>query len=147
MFCLFKNSHIHPRLNPYVILVSLLSVIAWLYFAFIEKELVTKLFEGQAIMVDLLLGIPLVLMLAVVVYATVYWFFKLLIVYLLPQAIVPAHHFESLDDSLPEETLESLQEQLGEEYWKHSEEPLQEPSKQDRPSLSKKPSTAESKDK
>lgn len=147
MFCLFKNSHIHPRINLYVVLVSLLSVVAWLYFAFIEKELMTKLFEGQAIMVDLLLGIPLVLMLAVVVYATVYWFFKLLIVYLLPQAIVPAQQFDTLDDEVSEETLESLQEQLGEEYWNDSDERHQETTKQDPSLLSKKATTNEIKDK
>ncbi|WP_051347227.1 hypothetical protein [Thiomicrorhabdus chilensis] len=147
MFCLFKNSHIHPRINLYVVLVSLLSVVAWLYFAFIEKELVTKLFEGQAIMVDLLLGIPLVLMLAVVVYATVYWFFKLLIVYFLPQAIVPAQQFETLDDEMTEETLESLQEQLGEEYWSDSEERAQETLKQAQSPLPKKATTDEEKDK
>ncbi|MDG6772918.1 hypothetical protein QCB45_01105 [Thiomicrorhabdus sp. ZW0627] len=122
MFCLFKNSHIHPALNRYVVLLSWLGVVAWLYFAFIEKELVLKLFKGHAVMVDLLLGIPLVLMLAVVVYATIYWLFKLLIIYLLPHAVIPANQ-EDLTDSLDDESFQKeLESQYGEEYWQQQED-------------------------
>ncbi|WP_373017242.1 hypothetical protein [Thiomicrorhabdus sp.] len=78
-----------------------------------------KLFEGQAIMVDLLLGIPLVLMLAVVVYATIYWFIKLLIIYLLPHAVVPADQGE-LPDSLEDQA--KLEEEFGQEYWRQIDE-------------------------
>jgi hypothetical protein len=117
MFCLFKNAHIHPRLNRYVSLVGWVGALAWLYFAFIEKALVYKLFQGEAILVDLLLGVPLVLMMAVVVYATLYWLLKLLIVYVWPQAMVPVEHKQSdiLDD---DPTVQAeLEQEFGEQYW------------------------------
>lgn len=118
MFCLFRNSHIHPTLNRYVILVSLLSVIGWLYFSFVEKSLVSKVFEGQALIVDLVFGLPLVLMLAVVVYATVYWSCKLLIIFLAPQAIVANQSEEEASSQKAEtEEVKALEKELGQEYW------------------------------
>lgn len=116
MLCLFKNSHVHPSLNRYLMLISWLAVAAWLYFAFIEKALWSKLFSGEAILVDLLLGLPLVLMLAVVVYATLYWLLKLLVVVFLPQAIIPA---ESEHDAQLGESHEVLEEAYGEHYWEN----------------------------
>lgn len=74
-------------------------------------------------MVDLLLGIPLVLMLAVVVYATIYWFFKLIIVYLFPRAILPASEYDNQSALLEDPELErALQEQYGENYWQHRDD-------------------------
>ena len=124
MFCLFKNSHLYPKVNFYLIAAAWIGVLFWLNFTFIEKELVFKVIAGEAILVDLLFGVPLVLMMAVVVYATIYWFLKLLIVYLYPQAIMPA---SELDDALAEiaedpELEKALQEKYGEEYWQHRDE-------------------------
>ncbi|MDG6778059.1 hypothetical protein QCB44_04995 [Thiomicrorhabdus sp. zzn3] len=96
--------------------ISWLAVAAWLYFAFIEKALWSKLFSGEALLVDLLLGLPLVLMLAVVVYATLYWLLKLLVVVFLPQAIVPA---ESEHDAQLDENHKALEETYGERYWEN----------------------------
>ncbi len=125
MLCLFRNSRIHPRLDKYAILASLLSVFAWLYFAFIEKALMTKLIEGKALIVDLVFGIPLVLALAVVVYALVYWTLKIIVIFLIPQAIVPANPDEGMVE-LSEEELAELENQHGEAYWKHQHrEPLE----------------------
>lgn len=116
MLCLFRNTKIHPRLNKYAILVSLIAVLGWLYFTFIEKNLLQKLFEGQALIVDLVFGLPLVLALAIVVYATVYWVLKLLVIVLLPQAIV---HIDSDDvhADVLEEDIEDLENKHGKEYW------------------------------
>lgn len=116
MLCLFRNTKIHPRLNKYAILVSLMAVLGWLYFTFIEKNLLQKLFEGQALIVDLVFGLPLVLALAIVVYATVYWVLKLLVIVLLPQAIV---HIDSDDvhADVLEEDIEDLENKHGKEYW------------------------------
>lgn len=117
MFCLFRNSQIEPRLNRYVILLSLAGVAGWLYFSFIEKSLVGKVFEGKALLVDLVFGLPLVLMLAVVVYATIYWASKILIMLLMPQAIImKAEDSQQLNDELVEE-----EEVHGEGYWNESE--------------------------
>lgn len=116
MLCLFRNTKIHPSINLYAVLISLFAVIAWLYFTFIEKELFNKLFQGQALIVDLVFGLPLVLALAVVVYATVYWMLKLLIILLLPKAIMHIDSEEGLDDTL-EDDIAELEKQHGDEYW------------------------------
>lgn len=120
MFCLFRNSKIHPRLDKYAIIASLLSVFAWLYFAFIEKSLLAKLFEGKALIVDLVFGLPLVLALAIVVYALVYWSLKLIVIFLIPQAIIPVEDHD-LNTSLSEEEIAQLEKEHGEAYWNQSE--------------------------
>ncbi|MGM0541137.1 MAG: hypothetical protein ACQEQR_01710 [Pseudomonadota bacterium] len=118
MFCLFRNSHIHPRLNRYVILLSLFGVIGWLYFAIIEKSLVSMLMSGEALIVDLVFGLPLVLMMGVVVYATIYWACKILIIIALPKFIIPpAPEIDELQEQLEEDNIQDLEERHGSEYW------------------------------
>lgn len=131
MFCLFRNSHIHPSLNRYIILLSLFGVIGWLYFTMIEKSLVNMLMSGDALIVDLVLGLPLVLMMAVVVYATIYWTCKILLIMLLPQFIVPAEpESDVLQEQLEADNIQALEEQHGSEYWAKDDTPSElEPSK------------------
>jgi len=127
MLCLFRNTQIHPSLNRYAVLISLSAVVAWLYFTFVEKDLFNKLIEGKALIVDLVFGLPLVLALAIVVYATVYWVLKLLVIFLLPQAIVHIEPEDELSDTLDEQVVE-LEKQHGEEYWNQSEQSKNPPS-------------------
>ncbi len=118
MFCLFRNAHIHPNLNRYVILLSLLGVIGWLYFSFVEKSLVGKVISGEALIVDLVFGLPLVLMMGVVVYATIYWTCKILIIILFPQFIIAAEpEADVLQDQIEAESIQALEEKHGSEYW------------------------------
>lgn len=119
MLCLFRNSKIHPRLDKYAILASLLSVFAWLYFAFIEKALWTKLVEGKALIVDLVFGLPLVLALAIVVYALVYWSLKILLIFLIPQAII--HTNDNQVAELTAEEIAELEARFGKEYWNNAD--------------------------
>lgn len=121
MLCLFRNSKIHPRLDKYAILASWLSVFAWLYFAFIEKSLMNKLIEGKALIVDLVFGLPLVLALAIVVYALVYWTLKLIVIFLIPQAIVHIDPEENLPENLDQE-ISQLEDKHGKEYWNRQPE-------------------------
>ena len=116
MLCLFRNTKIHPSIDRFAQLFSWLAVAYWLYFTFIEKALMSKLFEGKALIVDLVFGLPLVLAMAVVVYATIYWLIKLIIIFLLPQAI---EKIEPDDSELvnPEVELSELEQQHGKEYW------------------------------
>lgn len=137
MFCLFKNSHLTPKVNFFVAAIAWVAALAWLNFTFIEKEFVFKVMAGEAILLDLLLGIPLVLMLAIVVYATIFWFLKLIIVYLFPRAIAPASSYDSHSALLEDPALEeTLQNQYGENYWQknagssHSEDLLNGSSKE-----------------
>jgi hypothetical protein len=70
-------------------------------------------------LVDLVFGLPLVLALAIVVYALVYWAFKILCIFIIPN---------SIEQILAEESLESLNEvselenELGKEYWNKNSE-------------------------
>jgi len=116
MLCLFRNTKIDSRINHYVVLISLFAVVAWLYFTFVEKALMQKLFDGQALIVDLVFGLPLVLALAIVIYATVYWTLKLLIIFLLPQFVTHIEP-EDMQADILEEGVEHLEEQHGKEYW------------------------------
>ncbi|WP_238696212.1 hypothetical protein [Thiomicrorhabdus sediminis] len=77
----------------------------------------SKLFAGQALLVDLVVGIPLVLAMAVMVYASVYWSFKLLIIFLLPRFVYQVE--ESIE---PEDELDELQKQHGAQYWQQDEQ-------------------------
>jgi len=123
MLCLFRNTKLHPKINQVVVLLSLMSVIGWLYFTFIEKSLMQKLFAGQALIVDLVFGLPLILALAVVVYATVFWALKLIIIFTMPSAII---HIDPEDENSNylEEDINELENQHGKEYWNQSEESL-----------------------
>ncbi len=129
MFCLFKNARLYPRVNFYLIAAGWVGVLFWLEFTFIEKELVFKLIKGEAILVDLVFGLPLVLMLAVVIYATIYWFLKLIVVYVFPSAIMPASEYEEALPTIEEdpELQQQLEQQYGDEYWSNEHgEPAEE---------------------
>ncbi|QBZ83377.1 hypothetical protein GHNINEIG_01431 [Hydrogenovibrio crunogenus] len=114
MFCLFKNSKIAYPFNWIVLLLSLAGVAYWLHFAFIEKEFLMTMFEGQALFVDLLLGLPVVLIFAVVVYAMIFWLLKVLIILFLPQMII---QLEARQSELSDE----LDPSLGEAYWQQED--------------------------
>lgn len=117
MLCLFRNTKIHPSLNRYTVFISMLAVFGWLYFTFIHKDLLNKLFAGQALIVDLVFGLPLVLALAVVVYATSYWFLKLAIILLIPQAILKIEP-DNDNEMVLEEQIAKLEQKHGKQYWK-----------------------------
>lgn len=137
MFCLFKNSKIAYPLNWIVLLSSLAGVAYWLHFAFIEKEFLKTVFAGQALFVDLLLGIPVVLIFAVVVYAMIFWLLKVLIILFLPQMIVQL-------DAPQAELSDELDPSLGEAYWQQEErdtpdsETVSKSSQDDEPDSTKK---------
>lgn len=119
MLCLFRNSIIHPKLDPVALALSWAALVYWLYFAFIEKALWPKIVQGEALIVDLVFGVPIVLAFAVIIYATVYWSFKLILVFFLPAGLVEKHTPHEAPDSsdtenLPEET------EFGKQYWQES---------------------------
>lgn len=102
MFDLFKNSRLSYPLNWIVWGISVSGVLYWLFFAFIEKGFLDRVLGGTALFVDLLLGLPVVLIFALVVYALIYWGLKVLVILLLP------NWFERIEstDTLLSETLE-----------------------------------------
>ena len=84
----------------------------------------SKLFEGKALIVDLVFGLPLVLAMAIVVYASVYWLLKLIVIFLLPQAIIQINSDQDLEHSLEDAELEKIH---GKEYWKEADNTLDKP--------------------
>ncbi|HIE39962.1 MAG TPA: hypothetical protein EYP76_00845 [Thiomicrorhabdus sp.] len=114
LFYFFRHYRIESKLNRYAVLFSLSAVIGWLYFSFIEKSFVGKMMSGEAQMVDLVLGLPLVMMFTIIVYACAYWFCKLLVIALLPRAMVPYQREE--DPKQEEETLQQ-EKTHGKNYW------------------------------
>lgn len=116
-FYLFRHHRIESKLNRYAVLLSLSAVIGWLYFSFIEKSFVGKMISGDALIVDLVLGLPLVLMFTIIVYACAYWSCKLLIIFLLPQALIPYQQ----EDSRQEVETQRQEEAHGKNYWDKSD--------------------------
>ncbi|CAN8140462.1 conserved hypothetical protein [uncultured Thiomicrorhabdus sp.] len=116
MLCLFRNTRFHPKFNPWMLALSWLAVLFWLEFAFIEKELVGKIFAGHAMLVDLVFGLPLVLALAIVIYAMVYWTAKVICIFAFPVLVeqVPDEAVPSEDQ---EQLIEEAESQFGKDYW------------------------------
>ncbi|WP_024850877.1 hypothetical protein [Hydrogenovibrio kuenenii] len=109
MFCLFRNSKIAYPLNLWVLFISIAPVFYWLYFTLVEKDFLHNFVNGKTLFVDLLLGLPVVLIFAVVIYAMVFWVLKLIVILLWPSQIVPLKPLEPEDGELDPE--------LGEDYW------------------------------
>lgn len=123
MLCLFRNSLIHPRLDPVAVALSWAATLYWLYFAFIEKALWSKILQGEAIIIDLVFGLPLVLAFAIMTYASVYWSFKLILVLLYPAGLTDKPSNE-IDDSYENASNQLMEKKLGEDYW-HQKEDVQ----------------------
>lgn len=115
MFCLFKNSRIAYPYNYLVLLMSLAGVAYWFYFAFIEKAFLETVFSGDALIVDLLLGLPVVLIFGLVIYALIYWGLKVVFILLMPQLIVKLEPVHT-------ELGDQLDPNLGDDYWQHPPE-------------------------
>ncbi|MBF6056894.1 MULTISPECIES: hypothetical protein [Thiomicrorhabdus] len=108
----------HPKLNFWFQSISLVAVVVWLYFTFVEKSLISRLFEGQALLIDLLLGLPLVLALAVVIYASVFWTLKLILVLAFPQFLQTIEtHYDG-----DEESIQRLEDEHGQAYWEQEDD-------------------------
>lgn len=88
MFSLFRRSRLVPGLHKLTVLVAWLMVAYWLKFTFVDKAFLDTLFSGSALFVDLLLGLPVVLIFAVVLYALVYWLVKMVTLLLFPNWVV-----------------------------------------------------------
>ncbi|VAW43881.1 hypothetical protein MNBD_GAMMA04-1814 [hydrothermal vent metagenome] len=116
MFDLFRHYRIEPKLHRYAVLFSLSVVLGWLYFSFIEKSFVGKMLSGEALIVDLVLGLPLVFMFTVIVYACAYWLCKWLVIFFLPHAMIPY----PLKNKMSDDETERQEETHGEEYWQNN---------------------------
>lgn len=115
MLCLFRNSKLSPVFHLLGLFISLSLMGYWLYFALVDKNFISHFLSGKALVIDLLFGLPVVLVFAVVVYAFSYWVFKLIIILLLPNTII---QIDSMEDSE-----EDLDPRFEDEYWnKHGDD-------------------------
>lgn len=100
MFDLFRYAQPIKWLHQLMSFVSLLAAVLWLYFSVIHKQLMQRMIDGQAELLDALIGFPLVLALAIVIYASVYWFIKWLLIMFWPQSLtLPPETEEHFDPS------------------------------------------------
>ncbi len=95
-FYLFLYGTLTPGLRKISEIAGAISVISWLYFTFIYKRFIVRFLEGSLTLVDLLVGLPLVIALAVVIYATVVWLIKWLVILFSPQHVVPPRDDDDL---------------------------------------------------
>lgn len=117
MFCLFRNTHLKNPFANWVLGLSWFSAIYWSYFTFIEKGFWEKFSSGQTMFVDLLLGLPLVIAMAIVLYAATFWTFKVMAIFLFPSLT----YYQ--EPQIPEEDTEKTEEMessLGKEYWQET---------------------------
>lgn len=112
MFCLFRNTRFVYPLNYLAFILSIMPVIYWLYFALIEKSFLNNFISGQTLFVDLLLGLPVVLLFAIIIYAMIYWVFKIIIILLAPY-LLEENKCETDSDTFDPATIQ----EYGEDYW------------------------------
>lgn len=88
MLCLFRNARLSPFFHLLASLISWGSVFYWFYFSLIHKSFLENVFSGQVLLVDLLFGLPIVLIFAIVIYAFLYWSIKLFVILVFPHTII-----------------------------------------------------------
>ncbi len=88
-FYLFLYGTLTPGLRKISEIAGAVSVISWFYFAFIHKRFFIRFMDGSLTLVDLLVGLPLVIALGVVIYATAVWLIKWLVILVAPQHVEP----------------------------------------------------------
>lgn len=117
MFCLFRNSRFIYPLNYLVLVLSLAPVFYWLYFTLVEKSFLDNFIKGQTLFVDLLLGLPVVLLFAVIIYAMIYWTLKVVTIIVAPYLLEENKYEEEKDSFDP-----ASMEEHGEDYWLKEQE-------------------------
>lgn len=114
MFCLFRYSRIIAPYHFWVNVISIAPVIYWLYFALVEKAFLDNFLSGQTLFVDLLLGLPVVLIFAIVIYAMVFWLLKLTIVLLVPSWIIKLEPLQETENDELDEVFDPSVDDIGE---------------------------------
>ena len=87
-FHLFLSCQLVPSVHGWVHVVALVAVAGWFYFAFVAMGFWVRFFSAELILIDLLVGFPLVLALGAVIYGLVYWVLKWGVILLRPDWLV-----------------------------------------------------------
>ncbi len=91
----FRYAKPGPTLHRLMAIFAWLAAIAWLYFTLINHAFIARILVGQTDLLDLILGLPLILSLAVVIYAMAYWAAKLMIIVWKPHWLAfPDDHYD-----------------------------------------------------
>ncbi len=86
----FLYGKLSPRIHFIANMLGLFSAFYWLYYTLFYKEFFSAYFSGKLTLIDLLVGFPLILSLAPVLYALVYWLIKWGVIFLIPDKITVA---------------------------------------------------------
>lgn len=84
---LFIYGRLHPRIHRWLNGAGFCAAVGWLYYALVYKQFINRFISGNLQFLDILLGLPLVIALAPVIYALIYWSVKWAVILLYPQGI------------------------------------------------------------
>ncbi|AEG31574.1 hypothetical protein [Thiomicrospira cyclica] len=104
----FRYAKPGPLLHKLMSIVAWTAAIGWLYFTLINQAFIQRIFTGQTDLLDLILGLPLILSLAVVIYAMAYWATKLVVIVWKPHWLAfPDDHYDEYwpDPNAPEQDI------------------------------------------
>lgn len=87
MLDLFRYGVLPRSMHLIMLGLGWLAALYWLYFTIIHKELLQRLLKGETHLLDALVGFPLILALAVVVYAIVFWLLKVVVILIAPHRL------------------------------------------------------------
>ncbi len=112
MFYLFRSSRIIYPFNYMAIFLSLIGVFYWLHFTLIDQLFLENFFGGEALLVDLLFGFPIVILFGLVIYAMAYWVIKVALILFAPFLL------ERIDSCLYDDQLDTdVAKEFGDNYW------------------------------
>lgn len=109
----FRYGKLPSKLDKITVFSGLLLAGFWLYFALIRKEFVLRVFTGQTVLLDLLIGLPIVLAFAIMVYAIVIWSVKILVMIAAPKLITMPdldEYYRSFEETSDDQYQEIQQE-------------------------------------
>lgn len=109
----FRYGKLPAKLDKITVFSGLLLAGFWLYFALIRKEFVLRVFTGQTVLLDLLIGLPIVLAFAIMVYAIVIWSVKILVMIAAPKLITMPdldEYYRSFEETSDDQYQEIQQE-------------------------------------
>ncbi|WP_044406202.1 hypothetical protein [Thiomicrospira microaerophila] len=100
LMALFRYGKLPKITHQLLLAASLIAASYWLYFAIVKMQLLPRFLAGEALILDAVVGFPLVLALAIVVYAVVFWLVKLMVIIFYPSWLtLPSDYYDDADES------------------------------------------------
>lgn len=104
----FRYAKPGPLLHKLMSIVAWAAAVGWLYFTLISQAFIQRIVTGQTDLLDLILGLPLILSLAVVIYAMAYWATKIVVIVWKPHWLAfPDDHYDEYwpDPNAPDQDI------------------------------------------